>query len=269
MNSPEKVLGFSHSSAASTRGNRSGASVLRVAECFDSIQGEGRLTGTPSHFIRLSGCNLRCWFCDTPYASWHPEGPGRSLDEIVRRAVESDCQHVVLTGGEPLMFKGVEELVARLRSAGLHLTIETAGTLAPDVSADLMSISPKLSSSTPTVARAAGLSHLQTVSGSTIARWEQMHEQRRWQPQAIEKLIAASVDYQIKFVLDSSADTTEVLQAVTDLALPADHVWIMPQAVSTAELAKQARWLQPWCETHGFRFCDRMQIHWYGNRRGT
>ncbi len=243
--------------------------MLRVAECFDSVQGEGRLTGTTSHFIRLSGCNLRCWFCDTPYASWHPEGPSRSIDQIVQRALQADCQHIVLTGGEPLMFKGVESLVGRLRAEGLHVTIETAGTVAPDVSADLMSISPKLSNSTPSVDRAAGLSHLQTVAGSSIERWQKMHEQRRWQPQAIAKLIAASVDYQVKFVMDSPADAAEVLQAVAELELPPGHVWIMPQAVSAEELAAQAQWLQPWCETHGFRYCDRMQIHWYGNRRGT
>ncbi len=76
---------------------------FRVAETFTSRQGEGMLTGTMSHFIRLSGCNLRCWFCDTPYASWEPEGVWQSAAAIVEGARQSGTEHVVLTGGEPLL----------------------------------------------------------------------------------------------------------------------------------------------------------------------
>ena len=58
---------------------------MRIAEIFRSLQGEGRLTGVDSVFVRLSGCNLRCGFCDTPYASWSPEGEDLSVDEILDR----------------------------------------------------------------------------------------------------------------------------------------------------------------------------------------
>ncbi|MHC4178583.1 MAG: 7-carboxy-7-deazaguanine synthase QueE, partial [Planctomycetota bacterium] len=112
---------------------------MRIAEIFRSIQGEGFLTGTESVFVRTSGCNLRCSYCDTPYASWTPEGDDLSADEIVARVDGLDCDHVVLTGGEPMLFAELIPLTAALRGGmptgkrghgtGQHITIETAGTL--------------------------------------------------------------------------------------------------------------------------------------------
>src|SRR6056297_3089559 len=101
---------------------------LRVSECFVSRQGEGSLTGTTSSFIRLDGCNLRCWFCDTPYASWNPSGETRTVGSLLRQCLDSGLRHVVLTGGEPLMQNSVEAIAEAVMDAGLHLTIETAGT---------------------------------------------------------------------------------------------------------------------------------------------
>ncbi|WP_237607444.1 7-carboxy-7-deazaguanine synthase QueE [Roseimaritima sediminicola] len=240
-----------------------------MTETFDSRQGEGKLTGTQSHFIRLAGCNLRCWFCDTPYASWAPEGDSESIDRIIERMERSECRHVVLTGGEPLMFKQVTELAERIRRTGRHLTIETAGTLAPPITADLMSISPKLASSGPEHGCQDAATMPVEMAPDQLARWQTMHEQRRFAPQAIASLIADSVDYQIKFVLDTPADTAETLELIRQIDVAADHVWIMPQGVTVDQLRQQARWLQPWCRQHGFHYCDRMHIHWYGNRRGT
>ena len=127
---------------------------MRIAEIFRSLQGEGLLTGTPSVFVRTSGCNLRCWFCDTPYTSWEPEGEDFSVDEILQRVdgllgADKSCRHAVLTGGEPMLFAELVPLAAALRQRGLHITIETAGTLYLPLACDLMSISPKLSNSTP------------------------------------------------------------------------------------------------------------------------
>ena len=64
---------------------------MQIAEIYRSVQGEGLLTGVPSVFVRTSGCNLRCWFCDTPYTSWQPEGRDMSIDEIVAQVEEWDC----------------------------------------------------------------------------------------------------------------------------------------------------------------------------------
>src|SRR6266481_3606251 len=102
---------------------------MRIAEIYSSRQGEGLLTGTPSVFIRASGCNLRCWFCDTPYASWVPEGEDLSVDEMLFRVEALGASHVVLTGGEPMLFAELIPLTAGLRRQGRHITIETAGTL--------------------------------------------------------------------------------------------------------------------------------------------
>ncbi|MGH9584352.1 MAG: 7-carboxy-7-deazaguanine synthase QueE, partial [Bryobacteraceae bacterium] len=75
---------------------------MKISEIFYSIQGEGVLAGVPSVFVRTSGCNLRCVWCDTPYTSWKPEGENLSLDEIQKTAAQFSCSHVVVTGGEPM-----------------------------------------------------------------------------------------------------------------------------------------------------------------------
>ena len=104
---------------------------MLISEIFYSVQGEGELTGVPSVFIRTSGCNLRCRWCDTPYASWNPEGTEMSIDQILAEVEKHPAAHVVLTGGEPMVARGIHELAARLRAVGKHITIETAGTIAP------------------------------------------------------------------------------------------------------------------------------------------
>ncbi len=72
---------------------------MRIAEIFYSIQGEGKLLGVPSVFVRVSWCNLRCFCFDTPYASWNPEGADMSVAEIAAKVSEFGARHVVLTGG--------------------------------------------------------------------------------------------------------------------------------------------------------------------------
>ncbi|RLS48639.1 MAG: 7-carboxy-7-deazaguanine synthase QueE, partial [Planctomycetota bacterium] len=117
---------------------------MKIAEVFHSIQGEGLLAGIPSVFVRTSGCNLRCWFCDTPYSSWEPEGEKLDPAEILQQVLDIDCKHVVITGGEPMLWPSLVELVDGLRRAGRHVTVETAGTLDVPLVCDLASISPKL-----------------------------------------------------------------------------------------------------------------------------
>ena len=153
---------------------------MRIAEIFYSVQGEGSLVGVPSLFVRTSGCNLRCSWCDTPYTSWNPEGDDLAIDEILDRAAAFPAaQHVVLTGGEPMIAPGIVELSERFRKRGMHITVETAGTVFTPVACDLMSISPKLSNSTP--------------EGAFRAQ----HERLRQQPDVLLRLMA-SYDYQLK-----------------------------------------------------------------------
>src|SRR5688572_5963941 len=124
---------------------------MLISEIFYSIQGEGILTGVPSAFIRTSGCNLRCRWCDTPYASWEPEGEELSVAEIIGRLEAwPSATHVVLTGGEPMVARGIRELAAALQERGLHITVETAGTVPPEgIACNLASLSPKLAHSAP------------------------------------------------------------------------------------------------------------------------
>jgi len=228
---------------------------VKIAELYLSIQGEGLLTGTESVFVRTSGCNLRCRFCDTPFASWTPEGDDLAVDEIVAQVEALDCEHVVLTGGEPMLFAELVPLAAALKSAGKHITIETAGTLNLPVACDLMSISPKLSNSAPT--------------RSEHPRWYLRHERARHAPDVVRRLMTG-YEYQLKFVVDTPADCREIEGYLGELVeFDRERVLLMPQGTLSEELAARARWLKPYCQRVGYRFCPRRQIEWFGLVRGT
>ena len=228
---------------------------MRIAEIFRSRQGEGLLTGTESVFVRASGCNLRCWFCDTPYASWRPEGTDLSVEEIVAHVTAQVVGHVVLTGGEPMLFAEMIPLCAELARRGLHLTIETAGTLYLPVSCDLMSISPKLSNSAPSAER--------------DAHWAIRHQRSRHVPDVIRRL-TAEYAYQLKFIVDRPDDCREVETYLAEFPhIDRSRVMLMPQGVDKAVLEEKAQWLEPYCLEHQLRYCPRRQIEWFGLARGT
>ncbi len=227
---------------------------MRVAEIYRSKQGEGELTGVDSVFIRASGCNLRCRYCDTPYASWSPEGADLSVADIVARVRHWELSHVVITGGEPMLFSELIPLCDQLSSAGHHITIETAGTLHLPVACDLMSISPKLANSTP---------------DESAGAWVRRHEETRTAPRVLQRLMD-EYTYQLKFVIDTPEDCVEVAAFLEQFSRhAADAVWLMPQGRTVDELARVSDWLEPYCMRHGYRFCPRRQIEWYGPVRGT
>jgi 7-carboxy-7-deazaguanine synthase len=228
---------------------------MKIAEIYRSVQGEGLLTGAPSVFVRASGCNLRCWFCDTPYASWKPEGCDMATDEIVAQVEEWDTRHVVITGGEPMLFAELIPLCDALAAIGRHVTIETAGTLYLPVRCDLMSISPKFSSSAP--------------NASQSARWRRRHERQRHRPEVVRHLVAEH-QYQIKFVIDRPADLDDVRDYLSEVPeIAPGRALLMPQGVDREQLESRSRWLRPFCESHGLIFCPRKQIEWFGPVRGT
>jgi 7-carboxy-7-deazaguanine synthase len=228
---------------------------MRIAEIFYSIQGEGRLAGTPSVFIRTSGCNLRCVWCDTPYTSWEPEGEERSVDEILAAAKRCPAKHAVVTGGEPLLAHEIEELTRRLKREGFHVTIETAATIFKPVECDLMSMSPKLVNSTPWK-RDQG-------------KFAWMHEQHRINLPVIEQFIERH-DYQLKFVADRESDFSEVEGILEKLGnVERSRVLIMPQGRTKEELHERAPWIVELCKAHGFSYTPRLHIELWGNRRGT
>jgi 7-carboxy-7-deazaguanine synthase len=227
---------------------------VRIAEIFHSIQGEGQFTGTPSAFVRTSGCNLRCWFCDTPYTSWQPEGPQMPWRDVVDRVLSFGCEHVVVTGGEPMLPRDIVPLTKALADHHRFVTIETAGTVYRPVHADLMSISPKLGNSTPPAGRSA--------------RWRSRHESLRQNLPIVSRLIA-EFPYQLKFVVDRREDLAE-MEAYLRLLPDTDaaHVWLMPQAMTREQLADQTAWLEPEARRLGFQFSSRRHIDLFGNVRG-
>lgn len=231
---------------------------MKISEIFHSIQGEGELTGIPSVFVRTSGCNLRCSWCDTPYASWNPEGEEMTVDGVAARVLSFSCAHVVLTGGEPMIAKGIHELAIRLKQEGMHITIETAGTVAPDgIACDLASISPKLANSTPSP----------DVAGSA---WVERHEKTRLQPEILRQWID-SYPYQLKFVVSDEQQLIEIKELLVwlDRAVPACKTLLMPEGITLEALGARRDWLIDACKQHRFRFCQRLHIDLFGNTRGT
>jgi 7-carboxy-7-deazaguanine synthase len=225
---------------------------MRIAEIFHSIQGEGRYTGTPSVFVRTSGCNLRCWFCDTPYTSWNPEGDTLSVEAIVAEVQKYDCEHVVLTGGEPMLVPELVDLSRELKHRGHFVTVETAGTVDLPVVADLMSISPKLGNSTP-----------------IGDNWSARHDQRRDAPDVIERLIR-DYPYQLKFVIDRPVDVAEVEAWVARfLGVTNENVYLMPQATTSDSLKQMTPWVQQAATARGWQFSPRLHVELYGAQRGV
>lgn len=235
---------------------------LRVTEEFESVQGEGLLVGTPSRFIRLTGCNLRCAWCDSEPTSWRPTGAWREIDALVQ-ACASGPRHVVVTGGEPLLQPGVVELTQRLRDAGHHVTIETAGTtFRVGVACDLLSVSPKLANSTP---------HARDPA------WAARHEARRIQIDVLTRLMGAYA-WQLKLVVRAQPvaardeDLTEALGLLQRLDVPAaqrERVLLMPECIDPARLHEDYRALIPECRARGFALGQRLHIALFGHTPGT
>ena len=114
---------------------------MRVNETFLSLQGEGFFTGTPAFFLRFSGCNLQCPFCDTQHQTFTE----MSEDEIVCEASRHKVRHIVITGGEPAL-QLTQSLVDKLHEAGFFIQVETNGTLPLPEGIDWVTCSPKTAS---------------------------------------------------------------------------------------------------------------------------
>lgn len=229
---------------------------MKLSELFYSIQGEGKLMGVPSVFVRASGCNLRCSWCDTPYASWSPEGEDVPIAQIVQQVESHGAKHVVLTGGEPMIMPDIAELCAALKARGHHITVETAATVWKDLPLDLASLSPKLANSTPHE-REGG-------------RFAEVHEKHRLNFDVIQRFIDASPAFQLKFVVAQPTDMEEieaVLHRLQDCS-PED-VLLMPEGTDAATLAERSSWIGEICKAKGYRFCPRLHVLMYGNTRGT
>ena len=222
-----------------------------IAETFTSIQGEGMLAGVLSFFIRTSGCNLRCAWCDTTYASWRPEGRRRAVADLVAEAAASGCRHVVVTGGEPLLQRELAPLTRALAAAGRHVTVETAGTLAPEFECALLSVSPKTANSDPE------------------GRFLERHRNLRADPGPLLELLSRHREYQLKFVVRDEGDMPEVLALVGRVAASPDRVVLMPEGRSAQEVAARQKAIAGLCLRHGFRYSPRLHLDLFGGGRGV
>lgn len=229
---------------------------MRISELFYSIQGEGKLAGVPSVFVRASGCNLRCTWCDTPYASWMPEGDDWPIERILSAIQKHKAKHVVLTGGEPMIMPDVIELCDTIKANGYHLTVETAGTIYKPVKLDLASISPKLANSTPWD-REGG-------------RFALTHEEHRLNVGVIQQFIDSSPAFQLKFVVSDEKDLAEIEAILAKLhGFTSSDVLLMPEGIDAGILRSRIGWIGEICKRTGYRFCPRLQVELYGNARGT
>jgi 7-carboxy-7-deazaguanine synthase len=227
---------------------------MQISEIFYSLQGEGMLAGVPGIFVRLAGCPLRCRWCDTKFAWDEDSGTKYTIEEIIRTIQKWPCRFVVITGGEPMINSELPQLAGELKSAGKHITIETAGiAFFPGIPCDLMSISPKLSNSNPKDPQLAA-----------------EHENSRLDLAVLGVLIDSYNNYQLKFIVEDENDLPEIRETIDKLGnVDTGKVMLMPQAATREELLEKAPMVADLCKQTGFTFCQRLQIMLWNNQKGT
>lgn len=227
---------------------------LYISEAFGpTFQGEGRNLGQRAHFLRLAGCNLTCTWCDAAYTwDWrrfdkHAEVHPWSLEEAVDWVIGSEVEHLVITGGEPLLqARALTKLLDALPEL-LTYEVETNGTLFPPLEliglVDQWNVSPKLSN-----------------SGVPLAR--------RWSECMTEWGRLMTADF--KFVVDDIArDLPEIDGMVQAAGLDPRHVWLMPQGTDSERISVALNALSEAALLRGYNLTTRLHIHTWGNKRGV
>lgn len=243
-------------------------------EIFRSIYGEGPNAGEPCVFLRLSTCNLQCFWCDTDY-TWNWKGtPFRHRDDnepayskyakvdhlielhvkdvanMIHEVQPDDKElHIVITGGEPLLqareLKDLLELLKEIRC--YHFEIETNGTIRPSESLDRLvqryNVSPKLSNSA-------------------------MGQNLRERATSL-RFFASSQKSFFRFVVTIRRDIQEALDLVKRYHIPLSRVCFVPEGRTPEEIAEKSSWLTEECLAEGIRYSGRLHISLFGNTRGT
>lgn len=226
-----------------------------LSELFVSLQGEGKYIGVPSIFIRTIGCNLFCSWCDSSFASWKPESPSYNINDVEKVLDESEVKHVVLSGGEPTINPYFSDIIDLVKSNGRFVTVETNGTHFPEVDVaelvDLISISPKLKNSTPN------------------NKWMEKHTLDRINIESIRAWILYARDYQLKFVVSCEDDIDEIERIVIESGAQWNHVYLMPEGKTEAELAEKRKWVADLCLSHQCNYSDRLHVIIWGDKRGV
>ena len=266
--------------------------MLPVIEMFSSIQGEGKYMGVPSFFVRVSGCNLRCVFkdsrCDTPYSSFEPEKSlYHDMDTLVNafkemRDTSPKTHHLVITGGEPLLYKNdLEEFLSRVYEDGMKITIETNGTmpvlnpLHKGFRVDLYSVSPKLSTSVD--------HECKFINKETKER----HDNLRINYKNLVNIVLTSSNYQFKFVYSGPECITEIEEIYNKMAAiidskddhytrmfyfinhPNKHTMLMPEGITEEQLNRSRKEIADICIARGWSYTDRLHILIWGDKRGV
>ncbi len=214
------------------------ARLKSAPELFYSLQGEGASLGTPAVFIRLAGCNLRCSWCDTSY-SW-AEGVEQSTAELVERIRQFPCQHLVITGGEPLLQQeGIAELLAALPDYSVE--IETNGTVTPS---DYL---------------------LERVSQWNVSPKLRHAQQKDALNHAVLALFASLPHAWFKFVMQRPDDWNEV----AELLLPKKRIILMPCARTREQLREARLALAELCIEQGVRYGDRLHLELWDSKKGV
>ena len=245
--------------------------VLPINELYTCVQGEGKLLGVPHILIRVSGCRLRCQFansfCDTPYSSWGPEKGKYTYDDIHRFYQKNlHIRHTMITGGGPTLH--AEMLKQLCHIAGFiydhYITIETEGSEFVPTTGHLISLSPKLSNSTPRPGTKM------PYTGKIVTEGDRKkHEKWRCNYDAMKQLIEHHPDYQMKPVISNEEDLQEVKELQKILDVPNNMVYLMPEGVNIKQLNERRQWLLDICVKEGYNFTDRLHIIAYGDERGV
>ena len=240
-------------------------------EIFPTVQGEGISAGCPAVFIRTSRCNLHCVWCDTDH-TWNFEStpwphekdaiPGyqkhRKSDVTIELSpadaasaiLAYHCPRIVITGGEPLL-QEIELLemasILRRGQPATILEVETNGTRIPSAgfahTIDQFNVSPKLSNS--------GIPENLRLNPAALAHFAESH--KAW----------------FKFVVANPSDLVEIQTLRSRFSIPADRILLMPEGRTSAALDRSAAQLATVCRDLGFRFCDRLHIRLWGDKRGV
>lgn len=244
--------------------------LTNIIDLHTCIQGEGKFAGIPHILIRVSGCNLKCYFrgniCDTPYSSWFPENGKYTLSDLNNIFIDNpQISHTFITGGEPFLDpKSTKHYVDIAKKHGHFVAVETNGTLYEDIGFDFVTISPKLLSSVPieniTVNTVDG--ELYEITSKDVIK----HNRNRIKRKALEQFIT-NTNYQFKFVLVDQKDLEEIQLLQEQLNIPNKNIYLMPEGLTNSDLQKNRSWVIDSCIKYGYNYSDRLHIVAFGEKR--
>lgn len=241
-----------------------------------TFQGEGKWSGIPCLFVRLTACNLRCSFansiCDTAYSSFHPEKNKMLISDVVKliEINNSDrrINHIIISGGEPTMqIEPLIELMIQLKKLNYSITVETNGTIYDQRFSeliDLVSMSPKLSSSNPT-------KEVLEENGQSI-NWVEKHEKLRKRLDVIQSFITNSKlysnDFQLKFVVTCEKDIAEIKVWLSELVgFDNIDILLMPAGTTEEQLCEMNKVVAKLAVKYGYRFSPRLHVDVFGSAK--